>query len=65
VQKILLGDGSARKAEQIGYNSRYSLELLVLGKLGEGTVGELREEWLGEKFEGPGLETGRNSWEIN
>ena len=25
------------------------------------TVGELREEWLGEKFEGPGLETGRRA----
>ena len=32
-----------------------------MGKLGEGTVGELREEWLGEKFEGPGLETGRRA----
>jgi hypothetical protein len=29
------------------------------------TVGKLREERLGETFEGAGLETGRNDWERN
>jgi hypothetical protein len=41
-----------------------------IGKLGGGavyadSVGELREEWVGEMSEGAGLGTGRSSWKSN
>lgn len=57
MEKTLLGDSWVRRswAEQIGCNSCYSLELLVLGKLGEGTV---QADWWGTE----GGMVGRNIW---
>lgn len=65
VQKTLLGDDEPGEAEL----SRQATTVVAWGcwcwELGEGsvkqTVGEQKEEWLGESLEGTGLETGRRA----